>query len=86
MSIDRVSDLAILLGHALQCEACRDRLLREPDRVMMGRKISNEQRVLLGQLRPEDFENSAALAAAAGLDVNELRDGLNHPRARMRHL
>lgn len=85
MSSDRVSDLAILLGHAMQCEPCRDRLLAEPDRVVVGRKISNEQRALLAQLAPEDFDSSATLAAAVGLDVGELREGLNHPRARMRH-
>ncbi|MCB0199720.1 MAG: hypothetical protein H6649_04710 [Caldilineae bacterium] len=85
MSSDRTSDLAILLGHALQCEPCRDRLLTEPDRVVIGRKISNEQRALLAQLSPEDFENTTSLAAAVGMDLSELREGLNHPRARMRH-
>ncbi|MEZ4766803.1 MAG: hypothetical protein R2844_00035 [Caldilineales bacterium] len=85
MSSDRTSDLAILLGHALQCEMCRDRLLEEPDRVVIGRKISSQQREMLAQLAPEDFENSATLAAAVGMDAGELRDGLNHPRARMRH-
>lgn len=85
MSSDRTSDLAVLLGHALQCEPCRDRLLAEPDRVVLGRKISNEQRELLAQLSPEDFESTATLAAAVRLDIGELRDGLNHPRARMRH-
>ena len=85
MSSDRTSDLAILLGHALQCEPCRDRLLTEPDRVVVGRKISNEQRTLLAQLTPEDFGRSETLAAAVGLSIDELRDGQNHPRARMRH-
>lgn len=85
MSSDRTSDLAILLGHAMQCEPCRDRLLTEPDRVVVGRKISNEQRALLAQLSPEDFDSAVILAAAVGLDVGELRDGQNHPRARMRH-
>lgn len=85
MSVDRTSDLAILLGHAVQCEECRDRLLQEPERVLVGRKISNQQRELLSQLSPEAFENMSALAGVVGLDVNELRDGVNHPRARMRH-
>ncbi|MCB0236149.1 MAG: hypothetical protein KDG58_18335, partial [Anaerolineae bacterium] len=75
MSSDRTSDLAILLGHAMQCEPCRDRLLTEPDRVVVGRKITNEQRARLAQLSPEDFESAVILAAAVGLDVNELREG-----------
>lgn len=85
MSPDRTSDLAILLSHAIQCEPCRDRLLVEPERVVVGRKISNEQRARLGQLTPEDFENSGALAAATGIDIAELQAALDHPRARMRH-
>ncbi|MCS6844073.1 MAG: hypothetical protein NZ528_07100 [Caldilineales bacterium] len=82
----RTSDLAILLGHALQCEACRERLLTAPDRVLVGRKISAEQRSQVAALRNEDFESAAALAAAVGLSLPELVEGQNHPRARLRHL
>jgi hypothetical protein len=83
---DRTSDLAILLGHAMQCETCRDRLLAAPERAIVGRKLSNEQRQRLLQLTNEDFENSQTLAAAVGLSPQELRDGVDHPRARLRHL
>lgn len=83
---DRTSDLAILLGHVLQCEACRDHLLAAPERYTVGRKLSAEQRTRLQQLSSEDFENSQALAAAVGLSPQELAEGINHPRARLRHL
>lgn len=86
MQETRVSDLAILLGHALQCEACRERLLAAPDRVLVGRKISTEQRGQVVKLRAEDFESTAALAAAVGMPLAELVEGQNHPRARLRHL
>lgn len=86
MRTDRTSDLAIVLGHALQCEACRDRLLMEPDRVLIGRKISGEQRQRLLALSAEDFENSQTLAAALGIERAELIEGSNHPRPRLRHL
>lgn len=85
MSETRTSDLAILLGHALQCEVCRNRLLAETDRVLVGKKITTEQRASLARLTQEDFENSLTLAAAAGLAASELTEGANHPRARLRH-
>ncbi len=83
---DRTSDLAILLGHAMQCEECRDRLLAAPERVTVGRKLSAEQRQHLLALTDEDFENMELLAQAAGLNQQELREGVDHPRARLRHL
>jgi hypothetical protein len=70
----------------MQCEMCRDRLLQEPERVMVGRKLTEEQRQRLLKITAEDFENSAALAGAVGMDVSELIEGINHPRARLRHL
>lgn len=86
MTSSRTSDLAILLAHALQCEDCRQRMLAEPERVHIGRKLTDQQRELLLQLTPEDFENSAMLARAVGMDETELVEGINHPRARLRHL
>ena len=85
MNSDRTSDLAILLGHAFQCEDCRNRLLDEPERVLVGRKLTQEQRERLTRLTPQDFGNSQTLAAAVGLSAAELVEGVNHPRARLRH-
>jgi hypothetical protein len=85
MNSDRTSDLAILLGHAFQCEDCRKRLLEEPDRVLVGRKLTQQQRERLTKLTPQDFGNSQTLATAVGLSAAELVEGVNHPRARLRH-
>ena len=85
MASSRISDLSIILAHALQCEACRRRLLQEPDRVLVGRKISATQRADLAQLSEEDFANAATLTSATGLPMAELLEGLEHPRARLRH-
>ena len=85
MNSDRTSDLAIVLGHAFQCEDCRNRLLNEPERVLVGRKITREQREQLSRLTPQEFGNSQTLAAAVGLSAAELLEGVNHPRARLRH-
>ena len=85
MTSDRTSDLAILLGHAFQCEDCRNRLLDEPERVLVGRKLTQEQRERLTKLTPQDFGNSQTLAAAVGLSAADLVEGVNHPRARLRH-
>lgn len=86
MQDQRTSDLAILLGHTMQCESCRDRLLAAPERALVGRKISPEQRKKVLELTREDFENSAMLGAAVGLSPVELIEGQNHPRARLRHI
>ena len=85
MNSDRTSDLAIVLGHAFQCEDCRNRLLTEPERVLVGRKITQQQREQLLKLTPQEFGNSQTLAAAVGLSAAELLEGVNHPRARLRH-
>ena len=69
MSQTRVSDLAILLGHALQCDECRRRLLEEPDRVIIGRKIAPETREKLMVLTAENFESAIALAAAVAIGL-----------------
>lgn len=86
MSTSRASDVAILLGHALQCEECRTRVLDEPERVMVGRKLSAAQRERLASLSPEDFESAQTLANSMGISVAELFEGVDHPRARLRHL
>lgn len=86
MQDQRTSDLAILLGHALQCEQCRDRLLAAPERALVGRKVSAEQRSLVAALTYEAFESSATLAGAVGLSPLELIEAQNHPRTRMRHI
>lgn len=86
MASSRTSDLAIILAHTLQCEACRRRLLQEPDRVLVGRKITATQRADLAQLSEEDFANAETLTAATGVPMAELLEGFEHPRARLRHL
>ncbi|MEI2690552.1 MAG: hypothetical protein V9H69_12955 [Anaerolineae bacterium] len=52
---------------------------------ILGRKMSAEQRERLLQLSFEDFENTRVLAAAVGLSPQELAEGVEHPRARLRH-
>ncbi|MER2598555.1 MAG: hypothetical protein ABTQ73_03470 [Caldilineales bacterium] len=83
---DRASDLALLLGHTMQCETCREKLLAQPERVMLGRKMTGAQREALNRLTPEDFENAQTLAVALDMSLSELSEGINHPRARLRHL
>lgn len=86
MSEGRASDLTIVLGHALQCEECRLRLLQDPERVLIGRKVSAEQRKKLLALTPESFESTITLAAAVDMKPAELLDGIDNARARLRHL
>lgn len=86
MASSRASDVALLLGHIMQCGDCQERFLSDPQRALIGRKVTDEQRERLLALQPEDFESSTTLAKAAGLDAAELIEMINHPRARLRHL
>ena len=55
------------------------------ERVLVGRKLTQQQRERLTKLTPQDFGNSQTLATAVGLSAAELVEGVNHPRARLRH-
>lgn len=86
MDSSRASDLALLLGHVMQCEDCLQRFLSDPQRALIGRKVSVEQRERLLALQAEDFESSTILSKAVGLDATELIEMISHPRARLRHI
>jgi hypothetical protein len=53
---------------------------------MVGRKLTGDQREKLRNLSSADLENAESLASAMGLDAALLKEGINHPRARLRHL
>lgn len=82
----RVSDYALLLGHAWRCVDCRQDLLRDPNTTMIGYKISEEQRELVRSFDDLCFQTVDRLADAAAIDADELHGAVDHPRARLRHL
>ena len=82
----RVTDYALLIGHVWRCTACRDNLLEHPETMWIGYKLSERQRDAIRELTVEHFQTATALAKPTGLDVDDLYEGIDHPRARLRHL
>lgn len=82
----RVTDYALLLGHAWRCSACRASLLADPGATWIGFKLSEEQRERILAMDEDDYQTVEALARAAGLTMDELYEAIDHPRARLRHL
>ncbi|RLT40042.1 MAG: hypothetical protein DWI57_09155 [Chloroflexi bacterium] len=83
---ERVRDYFILIGHAWICPDCRQRLLADPDVMLIGHKVSEEERACVLALTDESFGTMMALAAATNLSEDDLREAIDHPRSRLRHL
>lgn len=84
--LERVRDYYILIGHAWICPDCRVRLLAEPEVMLIGHKVSEEERECVIALTDASFGTMMALAAATQLSMDELREAIDHPRSRLRHL
>lgn len=82
----RVRDYLILIGHTWICPDCRQRLLTETDVMLIGHKLSDEERERVGALNEDSYRTMMDLAAATGLSMDDLRLAIDHPRSRLRHL
>ena len=82
----RVSDFALMLGHAWRCAECRTDLLEQPELTWIGVKLTTEQREDVRKLNYRSFQTVMALSEATSLDIDELYEAIDHPRARLRHL
>lgn len=82
----RVTDYALLIGHVWRCTACRDNLLDHPETTWIGYKLSQFQRDAIRSLTVDHFQTATSLSKATGLDEATLYEGIDHPRARLRHL
>ncbi|MCB0047097.1 MAG: hypothetical protein KDD92_16860 [Caldilineaceae bacterium] len=82
----RVSDYALLLGHAWRCPECRVALLGNPAVTWIGFKLSEDQRERILAMDDDAYQTVEALALAADLSMDELYEAIDHPRARLRHL
>lgn len=83
---ERVPDYLILIGHAWICPDCRRRLIEQPESMIVGHKLSEDERERLTALGQESFRTMMSLAAATGLDMDEVSAAIDHPRSRLRHL
>ncbi len=84
--MSRVTDYALLIGHVWRCAECREGLLADPEHYWIGFKLSDEQREIIRNLSDESFQTMNGLAETTGLKPRELEEGIDHPRARLRHL
>lgn len=84
--MSRVTDYALLIGHVWRCTACREGLLSDPDHYWIGFKLYEEQREKIRKLNDESFQTMSRLTEETGLTQRELEEGIDHPRARLRHL
>jgi len=78
-------EVLLVLAHAQQCERCRTRMLEEPDRILIGRALSQDESAMLGKLAAEDFLTPQTLAKAAGVPASSIAEYSNHPIVRLRH-
>jgi hypothetical protein len=82
----RVRDYMILIGHTWICSNCREDLLNHPESVLIGHKLTAEERQNLLNLTDESFGTMMELTTATGLTITELQIAIDHPRSRLRHL
>lgn len=75
----------VALGHAWQCLSCREKLLSDPEGVLMRQGLTKEERKLVIQIAPADWVTVGALAEALGVARGELEAAMQHPRCRLRH-
>ncbi len=86
MHHERVRDYLIIIGHTWICTSCRENLLNDPDSILVGHKLSEEEREHLLSLTEQSFRTMMELDEATGLTMEELQLAIDHPRSRLRHL
>jgi hypothetical protein len=82
----RVRDYLILIGHTWICTECRQRLIDDPETLLIGHKLTDEERERVVDLSEESYQTMLELAAATDLSMDDLRMAIDHPRSRLRHL
>jgi len=83
---ERIRDYLIVIGHLWIGDECRDAFFENPRSVLIGFKLSKEEKERLYKMTEGSFSSMELLSAATGLDDDELRTAIGHPRSRMRHL
>ena len=83
---ERVTDYAMLIGHAWRCPDCRDSLLTEPEIACIGFKLNDDQREAIRSLTNDSFTTVMRLSTELDISTGALYTAIDHPRARLRHL
>ena len=82
----RVSDYQILVGHLWQCRDCRETFLLDPQSVLVGLKLTEEQTTVILEMARTPFALPENLHSGSGLVESDFQTAVTHPRARLRHL
>jgi hypothetical protein len=83
---ERVRDYLIIIGHTWICTSCRETLLTHPESILVGHKLTEEEREHLMTLTEDSYQTMMELDEATGLTMEELQLAIDHPRSRLRHL
>ncbi|MBP7963472.1 MAG: hypothetical protein KBG20_13180 [Caldilineaceae bacterium] len=83
---ERIRDYLIVVGHLWIGDECRDAFFKNPNSVLIGFKLTQDEKERLHKLTDASFSSMELLVEATGLEYDELREAIDHPRARMRHL
>ena len=83
---ERIRDYLIVVGHLWIGDECRDAFFKNPSSVLIGFKLSQDEKERLHKLTEASFSSMELLVEATGLHYDELREAIDHPRSRMRHL
>ncbi len=82
----RVRDFVILIGHTWICTDCRQRLFNDMNTMLIGHKLSDDERERLEEMGDDSYRTMMDLSEATGLSMDDLRLAIDHPRSRLRHL
>ena len=83
---ERIRDYLIVIGHLWIGDECRDAFFENPSSVLIGFKLTQDEKERLHNLTEASFSSMELLVEATGLHYDDLREAIDHPRARMRHL
>ncbi|MCE2466497.1 MAG: hypothetical protein J4G06_00630 [Caldilineaceae bacterium] len=82
----RISDFDLAVGHLWHCDRCRETFLDNPASVMIGLKLSDDQRDALNSLAAAPDTLLDRLRHVWPTDDAAFERAISHPRARLRHL
>ena len=82
----RIPDFDVAVGHLWHCDQCRRSFLGDPSSVLIGLKLSPDQRKVLTNLAADPETLLDRLRHAWPTDDAAFERAISHPRARLRHL
>lgn len=76
----------IVIAHTHACTLCRTRLLDDPESALAGHSLTEDERAILSDLKPEDYLTPDSLTRATGITGAELEAYRDEGVVRLRHI